>query len=146
MIAGSGLVRTSYPARFNTARSSEPMTGGGSPISATRSALSRATLRFRFHTSINELSENLLRAFTMVSDHAHVALVAEINENTGNRAARLVAEARFVLGADSVSEPCLRESWCSAHDLWVCVAYAATSSRTIRRCGVWRIRLALGYR
>jgi acetyltransferase len=65
------------------------------------SALSRATLRFRFHTSINELSENLLRAFTMVNDRAHVALVAEISENTGNSAAQLVAEARFVLSADS---------------------------------------------
>ena len=63
-------------------------------------ALSRATLRFRFHSSINELSEHLLRAF-IVNDRAHVALVAEINDSTANQAPKLVAEARFVRHPDS---------------------------------------------
>src|SRR5580692_4705273 len=53
--------------------------------------LPRATLRFRFHSSINELSEHLLRAFTMVNDRAHVALVAEINDSSANQATRLIA-------------------------------------------------------
>ena len=59
-------------------------------------ALSRATLLFRFHSSINEISERLLRAFTMVNDRAHVALVAEINDSTASQATRIIAEARFV--------------------------------------------------
>jgi acetyltransferase len=56
--------------------------------------LPQATLRF--HSSINELSEHLLRAFTMVNDRAHVAIVAQINDSTANQATRLIAEARFV--------------------------------------------------
>ena len=66
-------------------------------------ALSRATLRLRFHTSVNELSEHLLRAFTVVSNHAHVAFVAEIHDSTADLPTTLVAEARYVRIADSES-------------------------------------------
>jgi len=64
-------------------------------------ALSRATLRLRFHSSTNELSEHLLNEFTRVN-HAHVAFVAEIHGVAGQLPA-LVAEARFVRNADSES-------------------------------------------
>src|SRR5712664_3126909 len=63
-------------------------------------ALSRATLRLRFHSSINELSEHLLHEFTMVHHRAQVAFVAEIHGAAG-RLPALVAEARFVRNADS---------------------------------------------
>jgi acetyltransferase len=71
------------------------------PLRQFFTALSRATLRFRFHTSTNELSERLLREFTMVN-HAQVAIVAEIDDVAGQLPA-LVAEARFVRNADSES-------------------------------------------
>jgi acetyltransferase len=65
-------------------------------------ALSRATLRFRFHSSINELPEHLLRGF-MVSDLAHSAFVAEICDCRAEQPTVLVAEARFVRRPDSES-------------------------------------------
>jgi acetyltransferase len=64
-------------------------------------ALSRATLRFRFHSSINELPEHLLRGF-MVGQLAHSAVVAEINDGPVEQP-MLVAEARFIRKADSES-------------------------------------------
>jgi acetyltransferase len=66
-------------------------------------ALSRATLRLRFHSSVNELSEHLLRAFTMVNHHAHVAFVAETHESAVDQPTTIVAEARYVRNADSES-------------------------------------------
>jgi acetyltransferase len=65
-------------------------------------ALSRETLRFRFHSSTNELPEHLLRAFTRVG-HAHVAFVAEVPDSAAGQVPALIAEARFVRGADSES-------------------------------------------
>lgn len=62
--------------------------------------LSRATLRLRFHSSINELSEPLLRTFTARNDRAHVAFVAERHDFIAARPATLVAEARFVRNDD----------------------------------------------
>ena len=64
-------------------------------------ALSRATLRFRFHSSINELPEHLLRGF-MVGHLAHSAFVAEIHNGPVEQPL-LVAEARFIRKADSDS-------------------------------------------
>ena len=64
-------------------------------------ALSRATLRFRFHSSINEFPEHLLRGF-MVSHLAHSAFVAEICDGPVEQPT-LVAEARFIRKADSES-------------------------------------------
>jgi acetyltransferase len=66
-------------------------------------ALARATLRLRFHSSINELSEHLLHEFTTVNPRAHVAFVAEIHDGATGRLPALVAEARFVRNADSDS-------------------------------------------
>ena len=63
------------------------------------SALSRASLRLRFLCPINELSEHLLKEFTAVNQRAHVAFVAEFH----GAANQIVAEARFVRGADSQS-------------------------------------------
>lgn len=62
-------------------------------------ALSRATLRLRFLCPINELSEHLLKELTAVNQRAHVAFVAELH----GAASQIVAEARFVRGADSQS-------------------------------------------
>jgi acetyltransferase len=66
-------------------------------------ALSRATRRLRFHSSTNELSEHLLREFTLINHHAHVAFVAEIHDSAAGQLPTLVAEARFVRNADSAS-------------------------------------------
>jgi acetyltransferase len=64
-------------------------------------ALSRNTRRLRFHTAIGELSEHLLREFTMVNHCAHVAFVAEIHNSAVSPYTTLVAEARYVRSADS---------------------------------------------
>lgn len=65
-------------------------------------ALSRETRRLRFHSSIGELPEHVLREFTMVS-HAHVAFVAEIHNSVVDPPTTLVAEARYIRSADSES-------------------------------------------
>jgi acetyltransferase len=65
-------------------------------------ALSRETRRLRFHSAIGELSEYLLREFTMVNHRAHVAFVAEIHGAAG-QPTTLVAEARYMRSADSES-------------------------------------------
>jgi acetyltransferase len=62
-------------------------------------ALSRETRRLRFHSAIGELSEYLLREFTMVNHRAHVAFVAEIH-GAADQPTTLVAEARYIRGAD----------------------------------------------
>jgi len=64
-------------------------------------ALSRATRRLRFHSSSNEISEPLLREFTMVN-HRALAFVAEFH-GAADQPATLVADARFVRNADSDS-------------------------------------------
>ncbi len=64
-------------------------------------ALSRTTLRLRFHSSINELPEHVLRDFT-TANQAHVALVAELSGSPVEQP-KLVAEARFIRSADSES-------------------------------------------
>ncbi len=66
-------------------------------------ALSRATLRLRFHSPVNDLSEQVLREFTMVNHRAQVAFVAEIDESAAGHLPALIAEARFVRNADSES-------------------------------------------
>jgi acetyltransferase len=65
-------------------------------------ALSRETRRLRFHSSIGQLPEHLLREFTMVN-RAHVALVAEIHNSAVDPSPTLVAEARYIRSADSES-------------------------------------------
>jgi acetyltransferase len=78
-------------------------------------ALSRETRRLRFHSPIGELSEHLLREFTMANDRAHVAFVAEIRNGAVDPPTALdppamldppttlVAEARYIRSADSES-------------------------------------------
>jgi acetyltransferase len=65
--------------------------------------LSRETRRLRFHSAIGELSEHVLREFTMVNHRAHVAFVAEIHDSAVDPSTALVAEARYVRSADSES-------------------------------------------
>jgi acetyltransferase len=75
----------------------------GSDLDALRrffAALSQATRRLRFHSPINELSEHVLRKFTMVDHRAHVALVGEIHDTAGDQPTTLVAEARYIRHAD----------------------------------------------
>jgi acetyltransferase len=66
-------------------------------------ALSRETRRLRFHSSIGELPEHLMREFTMVNHRAHVAFVAEIHNSVIDPPTALVAEARYIRSADSES-------------------------------------------
>jgi acetyltransferase len=66
-------------------------------------ALSRETRRLRFHSSIGELPEHVLREFTMVNHRAHVAFVAEIHDSVVDPPTTLVAEARYFRSADSES-------------------------------------------
>jgi acetyltransferase len=72
------------------------------PLRTFFAALSRETRRLRFHSSIGELPEHLLREFTMVN-RAHVALVAEIHNGAVDPSPTLVAEARYIRNADSES-------------------------------------------
>ena len=64
-------------------------------------SLSREIRRLRFHAPIGELSEHILREFT--ANPAHVAFVAEVHDSAVDPPTTLVAEARFVRGADSES-------------------------------------------
>jgi acetyltransferase len=66
-------------------------------------ALSRSTLRFRFHTSISELPEHILREFTTVNHRAQVAFVAENHDGAADPRKMLVAEARYVRSGSSES-------------------------------------------
>jgi acetyltransferase len=66
-------------------------------------ALSDATRRLRFHSSINELPEHALRKLTIVDHRAHVALIAEIHDTAVDQPTTLVAEARYIRCADSES-------------------------------------------
>jgi acetyltransferase len=65
--------------------------------------LSRATRRLRFHSSINELPEHVLRKFTMVDHRVHVAFIAEIRDSAVDQPTTLVAEARYIRYTDSES-------------------------------------------
>ena len=66
--------------------------------------LTHATRRLRFHSPLNELSEHVLRKFTMVDHRAHVAVVAEIHDAAVDQPAALIAEARYIRHADSKSD------------------------------------------
>jgi drug/metabolite transporter (DMT)-like permease/RimJ/RimL family protein N-acetyltransferase len=59
-------------------------------------ALSPATRRLRFHASIKEVPEPLLREFTQPDQRQHVGLIAEAQAGALEEAPQLVAEARFV--------------------------------------------------
>jgi acetyltransferase len=59
-------------------------------------ALSPTTRRLRFHASIRELPEPLLRELTEPDQRQHVGLIAEAQAGASEQAAQLVAEARFV--------------------------------------------------
>ncbi len=93
-----GTVRKLNDARHVTIRPILP-----SDLDALRTffaALSRATRRLRFHSSINELPEHVLRKFTMVDHRAHVAFIAEIHDTALDQPTTLVAEARYIRCAD----------------------------------------------
>jgi acetyltransferase len=75
----------------------------GDALRAFFAALSHATRRLRFHSSINELPEHVLRKFTMVDHRAHVAFIAEIQDTSVDQPTTLVAEARYIRYADSES-------------------------------------------
>jgi uncharacterized membrane protein/RimJ/RimL family protein N-acetyltransferase len=59
-------------------------------------ALSPATRRLRFHASVKEVPEPLLREFTQPDQRQHVGLIAEAQAGALEEAPQLVAEARFV--------------------------------------------------
>jgi acetyltransferase len=59
-------------------------------------ALSPATSRLRFHASMKEVPERLLREFTMPDQRAHVGFIAEADGRATDEAPLLVAEARYV--------------------------------------------------
>ena len=64
-------------------------------------ALSPATSRLRFHASIKEVPDRLLREFTQPDQREHVGFIAEAEARRAGEAPRLVAEARFVRCPDS---------------------------------------------
>jgi len=64
-------------------------------------ALSPATSRLRFHASIKEVPDRLLREFTQPDQREHVGFIAEAEGRAAGEAPRLVAEARFVRCRDS---------------------------------------------
>jgi len=90
-------------------------------------ALSRATLRLRFHSSVNELPEHLLHDLTAVNHRAHVAFVAELCASPVERSARLVGEARFVRSADSESA----EFALTVADSWRRIGLGTLLTRTL---------------
>jgi acetyltransferase len=59
-------------------------------------ALSPGALLLRFHFTIKELPESLLRKFTMIDSLSHVAFVAETHGTSAGQATTLVSEARYV--------------------------------------------------
>ena len=59
-------------------------------------ALSPASSRLRFHATIKEVPEQLLREFTQPDQRQHVGFVAEADVAGADEAPLLVAEARFV--------------------------------------------------
>src|SRR5215831_7805973 len=59
-------------------------------------ALSPATSRLRFHGSIKEMPERLLREFTKPDQREHVGFIAEADRRTADGSPLLVAEARYV--------------------------------------------------
>jgi acetyltransferase len=93
-------------------------------------ALSHAAVRFRFHSSLNELSERLLRTFTMVNHDAHVAFVAETDESAADKFTTIVAEARYVRSADSQSA----EFALVVADDWRRVGLGTTLTRVLAKC------------
>jgi acetyltransferase len=101
--------------------------------------LSRETRRLRFHSAIGELSEHLLREFTMVNHRAHVAFVAEIHDSGVDPSTTLVAEARYVRSADSESA----EFALVVADSWRRIGLGTTLTRIIaqraRFAGVRRL-------
>jgi len=64
-------------------------------------ALSPATSRLRFHASIKEVPERLLREFTEPDQREHVGFIAEADGRAAGEAPRVVAEARFIRCHDS---------------------------------------------
>jgi acetyltransferase len=94
------------------------------------SALPRATLRLRFHSSINELSEHLLHQFTMVNHRGHVAFVAETHDGAADQATTIVAEARYVRKADSDSA----EFALVVADNWRRIGLGTTLTRILAQC------------
>jgi len=64
-------------------------------------ALSPTTSRLRFHASIKEVPERLLREFTKPDQRQHVGFIAEAHGRGEDGAPLLVAEARYVRCPDS---------------------------------------------
>jgi acetyltransferase len=59
-------------------------------------ALSPATSRLRFHASMKEVPEQLLREFTNPDQREHVGFIAEVDGRAAGEVPLLVAEARYV--------------------------------------------------
>jgi drug/metabolite transporter (DMT)-like permease/RimJ/RimL family protein N-acetyltransferase len=64
-------------------------------------ALSPATSRLRFHASMKEMPERLLREFTKPDQREHVGFIAEAGGRPADEGPLLVAEARYVRCPDS---------------------------------------------
>lgn len=92
-------------------------------------ALSRTTLRLRFHSPIKELPEQLLHDFTTIDQRA-LALVAEIPNRATDQHTTIVAEARYVRKADSESA----EFALVVADNWRRIGLGTTLTRILARC------------
>ena len=92
-------------------------------------ALSRTTLRLRFHSPINELPEHLLHEFTAINQCA-LALVAEVPDSAADQRTTIVGEARYVRRADSESA----EFALVVADNWRRIGLGTTLTRILARC------------
>jgi acetyltransferase len=90
-------------------------------------ALSPASSRLRFHASIKEVPERLLRQFTKTDQRQHVGYIAETDGQAADGAPVLVAEARFVRSADSDAA----EFALVVADGWRRVGLGSTLTRTL---------------
>jgi drug/metabolite transporter (DMT)-like permease/GNAT superfamily N-acetyltransferase len=102
-------------------------------------ALSPASSRLRFHASIKEVPEPLLRRFTKTDQRQHVGYIAETDGQASDEARLLVAEARFVRCAGSDAA----EFALVVADGWRRVGLGSTLTRTLlqqaRLTGVRRL-------
>lgn len=92
-------------------------------------ALSPASSRLRFHASIKEVPEPLLREFTKPDQRQHVGYIAEADGHAADEGPLLVAEARFVRCAGSDAA----EFALVVADGWRRVGLGSSLTRTLLR-------------
>jgi acetyltransferase len=101
--------------------------------------LSHATLRLRFHFSLQEPSECILHEFTAIDHRDHVAFVAEAHDTAVDQSPTIVGEARYVRYPKSDSAEfalVVAEAW---RRIGLGTSLALTLVRHARLAGVRRL-------